>query len=82
MLNLKNCGIKCKSENNDLFIYPSKKYEVKKNLIQTDFDHRIAMAFCIMGTKIGPLEIKDSESINTSFPNFKNELNRLGGKIF
>ena len=82
LLNLKNCGIKCKSENNDLFIYPSKKYEVKKNLIQTDFDHRIAMAFCIMGTKIGPLEIKDSESINTSFPNFKNELNRLGGKIF
>ena len=82
LLNLKNCGVKCKSENNDLFIYPSKKYEVKKNLIQTDFDHRIAMAFCIMGTKIGPLEIKDSESINTSFPNFKNELNRLGGKIF
>ena len=82
LLNLKNCGIKCKSENNDLFIYPSKKYEIKKNLIQTDFDHRIAMAFCIMGTKIGPLEIKDSDSINTSFPNFKNELNRLGGKIF
>ncbi len=82
LLNLKNCGIKCKSENNDLFIYPSKKYEIKKNFIQTDFDHRIAMAFCIMGTKIGPLEIKDSDSINTSFPNFKNELNRLGGKIF
>ena len=81
LLNLKNCGVKCKSENNDLFIYPSKKYEVKKNLIQTDFDHRIAMSFCIMGTKIGPLEIQDSDSIQTSFPNFKDELNRLGGKI-
>tara|TARA_B100001057_G_scaffold499351_1_gene609662 strand:+ start:1447 stop:2745 length:1299 start_codon:yes stop_codon:yes gene_type:complete len=82
LLNLQNCGINCHTENNDLFIYPSKKYEVRKNIIQTDFDHRIAMAFCIMGTKIGPLEIKDSDSINTSFPNFKNELNRLGGKIF
>ena len=82
LLNLQNCGINCKTENNDLFIYPSEKYKVKKNLIQTDFDHRIAMAFCIMGTKIGPLEIEDSNSIETSFPNFKDELNRLGGKIF
>ena len=39
------------------------------------------MAFCIMGTKLGPLEIKDSESIDTSFPTFKKELNSLGGNI-
>ena len=39
------------------------------------------MAFCIMGTKIGPLKIESSDSINTSFPTFKDELNRLGGKI-
>ena len=82
LLNLQNCGVDCKAENNNLFIYPAKKYEVKKNLIQTDFDHRIAMAFCVMGTKIGPLEIEDSDSIKTSFPNFKDELNRVGGEIF
>ena len=81
VLNLKNCGVNCNSKNDDLFIYPSKKYEIKKDLIQTDFDHRIAMAFAIMGTKIGSLNILDSESINTSFPNFKNELNKLGGQI-
>ena len=40
------------------------------------------MAFSVMGTKLGPLEIRDSESINTSFPTFKGEFNRLGGKIF
>ena len=82
LLNLQNCGVNCKSENDDLFIYPSTNYKIKNNVIQTDFDHRIAMAFCIMGTKIGPLHIKDSSSINTSFPSFKNELNKLGGKIF
>ncbi len=82
LLNLKNCGINCKSENDDLFIYPSKNYEIKHNYIQTDFDHRIAMSFCVMGTKIGPLNIEDSESINTSFPTFKNEFNKLGGSIF
>ncbi len=82
LLNLQNCGVDCKSENDDLFINPSQKYEIKKNLIQTDFDHRIAMAFCVMGTRIGPLEIKDAESINTSFPTFISEFNNLGGNIF
>ena len=82
LLNLQNCGVNCKVENDDLYIFPSKKYEIKKNIIQTDFDHRIAMAFCVMGTKIGPLQIKDSEAIKTSFPTFQNELNKLGSKIF
>ena len=82
LLNLQNCGVNCKSENDDLFIYPSNEYQIKNNLIQNDFDHRIAMAFCIMGTKLGPLNIKDSDSINTSFPSFKNEFNNLGGNIF
>tara|TARA_B100000674_G_C37901860_1_gene944124 strand:+ start:58 stop:1356 length:1299 start_codon:yes stop_codon:yes gene_type:complete len=79
--NLKNCGVKCKTENDDLFIYPSKNYTIKNNIITTNFDHRIAMAFCIMGSKIGPLQIKDSESIRTSFPTFKDQLNNLGGNI-
>ena len=82
LLNLQNCGVNCRSENNDLFINPSKNYKIKKNIIQTDFDHRIAMAFCIMGTKVGPLKIQSTDSINTSFPTFINELNKIGGKVF
>ena len=82
LLNLQNCGVNCKCENDDLFIFPSNNYQIKNNLIQTDFDHRIAMAFCIMGTKLGPLNIKDSDSISTSFPTFKNEFNNLGGNIY
>ncbi len=82
LFNLQNCGVECKSEKDDLYIYPSNNYNIKNNVIKTDFDHRIAMAFGIMGTKLGPLEIKDSKSINTSFPNFRDEFNQLGGKIF
>ena len=80
--NLKNCGVKCETENDDLFIYPSKNYEIKTNIIKTEFDHRIAMAFAVMGTKIGPLQISDSDCIKTSFPSFVNELNKIGGKIY
>ena len=39
------------------------------------------MAFSVMGSKIGPLNIEDDESINTSFPSFISEFNKLGGKI-
>ena len=39
------------------------------------------MSFAIMGTKIGPLNILDADSINTSFPNFKSEFNKIGGNI-
>ncbi len=82
LLNLKNLGVECKVENDDLYIFPSKHFNIKKNKIRTDFDHRIAMAFAIMGTRIGPLEILDFESIKTSFPTFIDEINKLGGNIF
>ena len=79
--NLKKCGVDCNVEDDDLFIYPSNHYQIQSNVIKTDFDHRIAMAFAVMGTKIGPLKIENSDSINTSFPTFKHELNKLGGRI-
>jgi len=81
LLNLKNCGVNCSTIDDNLYINPENSYIIKNNEIRTDFDHRIAMAFAVMGTKIGPLKIKDSESINTSFPNFKYELNKLGGNV-
>jgi len=81
--NLENCGIYCKIFENDLFIDPTKKFIAKSNIIKTNNDHRIAMAFAIMGTKLGiNLKILDSEYIKTSFPGFINEINSLGGKLF
>jgi len=80
--NLINCGVECKVEKDDLYIFPKKNFKINNKIIRTDFDHRIAMAFAVMGSKIGPLEIKDSESINTSFPSFIKQFNNIGGNIF
>jgi len=80
-LNLVNCGCDCEVINDDLIIKPSESYIPKINKIRTDFDHRIAMSFGIMGSKIGNLIIEDAESINTSFPNFIEKFNNAGGKI-
>ena len=80
-LNLNNCGVDCKVLGNDLFINPSENYSIKNSNIETHFDHRIAMAFAIMGSKIGPLKIKESDSVKTSFPTFVSEFNKVGGNI-
>ena len=80
-LNLVKCGCDCEVINDDLLIKPSKDYKLVDNKIRTDFDHRIAMAFTIMGSKIGELFIEDSDSINTSFPNFIEIFNNAGGNI-
>ena len=39
------------------------------------------MSFAIMGSRVDNLIIEDSESINTSFPNFVEKFNNAGGNI-
>jgi 3-phosphoshikimate 1-carboxyvinyltransferase len=80
-LNLVNCGCDCQVINDDLIIKPAETYIPKNNIIRTDFDHRIAMSFAVMGSKMGNLVIEDAESINTSFPNFIEKFNNAGGNI-
>ncbi len=43
--------------------------ELKKAIVDSDGDHRIAMSFIIAGLKSG-MEVSDLDCINTSFPNF------------
>ena len=43
--------------------------ELKKAVVDSDGDHRIAMSFIIAGLKCG-MEVSDLDCINTSFPNF------------
>ena len=63
-------------------LYERQNEKINNEKITTNYDHRIAMAFAVLGSKIGPLNICDSESIKTSFPTFVSEFNRIGGKIF
>ena len=39
------------------------------------------MSFAVLGSKIGKLHINESDSINTSFPSFKEQFNRAGGNL-
>jgi 5-enolpyruvylshikimate-3-phosphate synthase len=80
--NLDQCGIFCNIDKDNLFIDPTKKNKIKNNIIRTDSDHRIAMSFAVMGTKLDTnLKINDSEYIKTSFPKFVESLNSIGGNL-
>ncbi len=47
-------------------------------LIDTYDDHRMAMAFSVIGATIPGLRIKDPNVVNKSFPNFWEVINQLG----
>jgi 3-phosphoshikimate 1-carboxyvinyltransferase len=80
--NLNQCGITCEVSNDNLFIDPRKKNTINNNKIRTDFDHRIAMAFAIMGSKLNHnLLISNPDCIDTSFPNFIKSFNEIGGNL-
>jgi 3-phosphoshikimate 1-carboxyvinyltransferase len=51
-------------------------------VIRTEMDHRIAMAFLVMGLAgTEPMTVDDSSMIETSFPGFAGLMNRLGAKM-
>ena len=56
-----------------------------KNLIGADLnsenDHRLFMAFCIAGMYVGNCSISHPESVKISYPNFIQEMKRIGCKI-
>ena len=49
--------------------------------LNSEEDHRLFMAFCIAGMYVGNCTITDPESVKVSYPNFIDEMNRLGAKI-
>ncbi|HEY4772457.1 MAG TPA: 3-phosphoshikimate 1-carboxyvinyltransferase, partial [Steroidobacteraceae bacterium] len=50
--------------------------------IDTQGDHRIAMAFAVAATRArGPIEIRDVASVATSFPNFVASARQVGLRI-
>jgi 5-enolpyruvylshikimate-3-phosphate synthase len=47
--------------------------------IETHDDHRIAMSFAVLGTKLGNFYIEDPECVAKSYPHFWTDLARFGG---
>ncbi len=75
---LKACGVE-HEESEDSLIICGKDSIPGGGTIKTHMDHRIAMAFLIMGLRSdSPITIDDGAMIATSFPGFIDEMTALG----
>ncbi|MFX1497454.1 MAG: 3-phosphoshikimate 1-carboxyvinyltransferase [Promethearchaeota archaeon] len=77
---LTKMGVKVKQGEDTLTIYKCKK--LKGSIINHEQDHRIAMAFIVASLYAdSSSQINKIEIINDSYPNFVNDLNKLGANI-
>lgn len=79
---LKACGVKLEMGEDSLTIHGNGKAPKGGAEIETALDHRIAMAFLVLGcVSEEPITIDDEAPIRTSFPNFVKLMNELGTDI-
>jgi len=75
---LERMGVKVVAEKNRLVITGSKPHGA---MIDSQGDHRIAMAFSLLGTVGGDTTIEGAECVAKTYPEFWETLKSLGGKV-
>jgi len=75
---LEGMGIKVMEERNRLTVTGSKP---KGSVIDARGDHRIAMAFSILGSVAGGTIIDDAECVSKTYPEFWDILKSIGGEV-
>ena len=81
---LSKIGVHHKQLEDGIEIYGDSNFFIdKENIIINSYDdHRIAMSFLVAGMKSHKgIKVKDCENIKTSFPNFIELMNNLGGNL-
>ena len=69
-------GAKIVENKGAITIYPRDKYKTNC-LLNPHNDHRLAMAFCVLGLKIG-VSVKDIECTRKSYPDFVRDFKKIG----
>jgi 3-phosphoshikimate 1-carboxyvinyltransferase len=79
---LAEAGVDYRIEGDDLIVHGSKTVRGGGNPVKTHLDHRIAMAFLVMGLATSePVTVDDGGMIVTSFPSFIPLMRELGATI-
>jgi 3-phosphoshikimate 1-carboxyvinyltransferase len=74
---LEKVGADIEEKRDELIIHPRASYGVGGRLVlDPHHDHRLAMAFAVLGLKVG-LTVKDVECSSKSYPGFVNDFKRL-----
>lgn len=76
------CGVKVAVEGDDLIVEGTGAAPRGGARIESELDHRIAMAFLVLGLAAQePVSVDDGSPIETSFPVFETLMNGLGARI-
>ena len=76
------CGVQIEETEDSLTVHGSDQPIDGGALIAANLDHRIAMAFSVLGmVSLNPVTIDDGSPIATSFPGYIELMNDLGAKI-
>ena len=75
--NLRAVGVNAEVQGEDLFV--EGREEPPRGRVETALDHRLAMAFAVLGTVLGAkVELSELGSAAVSYPNFQADLARAG----
>ena len=76
---LRKIGIKVIEKSDGMILEPSK--HLKGDTLNAENDHRLFMAFCIVGMYVGNCKVTDPDSIDVSYPSFIKEMKNCGADI-
>ena len=80
---LRTNGVECEIVADDLLVHGRGGRAAGGGTVATHMDHRIAMAFLVMGTASErPVSVDDTSFIATSFPGFVDMMRGLGAELF
>jgi 3-phosphoshikimate 1-carboxyvinyltransferase len=73
---LKRCGVEAVAEDDGMTIHPGTPHGA---VVETYDDHRIAMAFAVLGLRVPGVQIADAGCVAKTFPGFFEALDQLRG---
>ncbi len=76
---LRKVGARIEEKKGEMIVHPREGYKTGC-LLDPHRDHRLAMAFAVLGTKLGA-RIKDIECTAKSYPGFVRDFRSLGAKV-
>jgi 3-phosphoshikimate 1-carboxyvinyltransferase len=76
--NLRAVGVRAEARGNDLHVEGSERGGPPRGRVETAADHRLAMAFAVLGTVPGAdIRLSERRSVAISYPNFFKDLKRI-----
>lgn len=76
---LKKLGIPIEEKEDGMILNPPQT--LKGASLNSHGDHRLFMALCIASTYVGKCIVSDPDSVDVSYPNFIEDMNKVGAKI-